>query len=285
MSRHDVFNSGSAYEAYVGRWSRRLAPLFVEWLGVPAGGRWLDVGCGTGALTTAVLERSDPVAVTGIDLSPALVKHATAAISDPRASFSVGSAMALQFSDATFDAVASALVLNFVPDPLHAASEMSRVVRPGGAAGAYVWDYVEGMRMMRVFWDAAIDLNPAAAELDEGPRFPICRPLQLRACFEAAGLEEVEVRPLDLEMVFADFDDYWSPFLGGQGPAPAYAMSLGETDRARLRDLIRSRLPFGEDGSVRLTSRAWAVRGSRAGRGEIEPPRPTSAVNAGRNAP
>jgi hypothetical protein len=141
------------------------------------------------------------------------------------------------------------------------------------------------MRMMRIFWDAAIDLNPAAAELDQGTRFPICRPPELLACFKAAGLEDVQVRPLDLEMVFADFDDYWTPFLGGQGPASAYAMSLGEADRVRLRELIRSRLSFGDDGSVRLTSRAWAVRGLMADRDEIPQPAPTSAADAGRSAP
>lgn len=261
MSRHDVFDHGGAYEAYVGRWSRRLAPIFIDWLDVPAGSRWLDVGCGTGALSEAVLEISKPATVTGIDPSRGFIDHARAAISDARASFAVGSAMALEFGDATFDAVVSALVLNFVPDPLHAVGEMRRVARSGGTVGAYVWDYAEGMRMMRVFWDAAIELDPAVEKLDEGRRFPICRPAALRESFEAADLRQVEVDALNLEMSFTGFDDYWTPFLGGQAPAPAHAMSLSERDRDRLRDLVRSRLPTDRDGSIRLVSRAWAVRG------------------------
>lgn len=173
--------------------------------------------------------------------------------------------MALEFSEDAFDAVASALVLNFVPDPIHAAREMRRVTKPGGMVGAYVWAYAEGMRMMRVFWDAAVVLDPAAADSDEGARFPICRPAALRACFEAAGFADVEVRALDCDMAFADFDDYWTPFLGAQGPAPGYAMSLSEINRQRLRDLIHSSLPIENDSTIHLTSRAWAVRGVAGG--------------------
>ena len=127
--------------------------------------------------------------------------------------------------------------------------------------GAYVWDYAKDMRMMRVFWDAAVDLDPSAESLDEGVRFTICNPDALRRTFEAGGLEDVAVDPLDCEMTFEDFDDYWTPFLGGQAPAPAYAMSLDEGSRQRLRDLIRSRLPVAADGSIRMVSRAWEVKG------------------------
>ncbi|HUY73341.1 MAG TPA: class I SAM-dependent methyltransferase [Candidatus Dormibacteraeota bacterium] len=264
MSAHDVFNRATSYEPYVGRWSRLLGPVFLQWLAVAPGGRWLDVGCGTGALTEAILAGGQPVAVAGIDPSGEFIRHATAAISDARASFSVGSATSLDFSEGGFDAVASALVLNFVPEPLRAVAEMRRVVRPGGIVGAYVWDYSDGMRMMRVFWDAALELDPTAAALDEGSRFTICSPHGLRDCFESSGLEAVEVRALDCQMTFVDFDDYWNPFLGGQGSAPAYAMSLDEARRAHLRELIRSRLPGESGGEIHMVSRAWAIKGRRA---------------------
>jgi SAM-dependent methyltransferase len=261
MTGHDVFKSGGAYENYIGRWSRRLAPVFLEWLDAPAGGAWLDVGCGTGVMTEAILSGAAPDSVTGIDLSPEQVEHAIGAVRDPRVAFAVGSAMRLEFPDATFGAAVAALVLNFVPDPLQAAREMRRVVRARGTVGAFVWDYAKSMAMMRFFWDAATELEPTAARLDEGRRFSICRPGGLPELFAAAGLEAVSERALDLEMVFSGFDDFWTPFLGGQGPAPAYAMSLDEGARGRLRDLIRSRLPFEADGSIRLAARAWAAKG------------------------
>jgi len=264
MSAHDVFNRAAAYEPYVGRWSRRIAPDFLDWLAAAPGGRWLDVGCGTGALSEAILARTRPAAVAGIDLSSALIEHVTASITDPRASFSVGSATQLDFANGEFDAVASALVLNFVPDPQLATAEMRRVVRAGGTVGAYVWDYAGGMQMMRVFWDAAIELDPAAAALDEGSRFKICTAPALRSCFESAGLDGVEVLALDCPMTFSDFDDYWTPFLSGQAPAPAYAMSLDEARRETLRELIRSRLPVEKGGEIRMVSRAWAVKARSA---------------------
>lgn len=260
-----MFKRAASYEPYVGRWSRVLGPVFLEWLAVAPGSRWLDVGCGTGALTEAILAAAQPVFVAGIDPSEEFIRHAAAAVTDSRASFSAGSAAGLDFPDGEFDAVASSLVLNFVPDPLRAVSEMRRVVRPGGTVGAYVWDYSDGMRMMRVFWDAAVELDPAAVALDEGARPSVCSPAALRSCFESSGLEAVEVRALDCQMTFVDFDDYWNPFLGGQAPAPAYAMSLDEARRTRLRELIRSRLPVGNGGEIRMVSRAWAVKGS-AGR-------------------
>lgn len=203
-----------------------------------------------------------PKRLHGIDPSADFVAHAQAALGDSRATFAVGDAMDLAFGKAEFDAAAAALVLNFVPDPVVAAREMRRVVRSGGVVAAYVWDYAKDMRMMRFFWDAAVELDPAAASLDEGARFTLCNPTELRACFESAGLEHVEVKALDCAMTFSDFDDYWKPFLGGQAPAPAYAMSLDEPRRARLRELIRSCLPIEGDGSIRMVSRAWAVKGT-----------------------
>ena len=241
--------------------AKRAARDFLGWLQPSPGLRWLDVGCGTGAFTQTLLATVEPASVLGVDPSPHFVAHTRKAVADPRASFAVGNAMQLELEDAAFDAAAAALALNFVPDPQTGAREMTRVVKPGGLVAAYVWDYAGEMRMMRVFWDAAVELNPAAAEFDEGRRFPICEPDALTACFSACGLVDVGVTALDVDMRFRDFDDYWLPFLGGQGPAPAFATSLAEAERDRLRDLIRSRLPAAPDGSIRLVRRAWAVRG------------------------
>jgi SAM-dependent methyltransferase len=252
---------GDRYEAYVGRWSRPVARRFVGSLPVPAGGRWLDVGCGTGALTETVLATAEPSAVLGVDPSPDFVAHAAVHVTDPRAAFREGSAQALPADAAAFDAVVSGLVLNFVPDPAGALDELRRVTRPGGIVGAYVWDYADGMQLMRHFWDAAAERDPVARDLDEGMRFPLCRPGPLRDLFTGAGLEDVVVEEIVVPTVFADFDDYWSPFLGGTGPAPAYAMSLSEPDRAALREMLRTRLPVQRDGAIALTARAWAVRG------------------------
>jgi SAM-dependent methyltransferase len=259
--RRDAWSAGDCYEPYVGRWSRRVAAVFVERLAVPRGRRWADVGCGTGALTHAILERCDPAAVTGIDASAAFVEHARAHTSDARATFLTGDAQALPLPDASVDAAVSGLVLNFVPEPARAAAEMARVVGAGGVVGVYVWDYAEGMALMRRFWDAAAALDPAAAALDEGRRFPLCRPEPLAALLEGAGLRDVEVAPIDIETPFRDFDDYWSPFLGGQGPAPGYAMALTAPRRAALRERLRETLPAAGDGTIALTARAWAAHG------------------------
>jgi SAM-dependent methyltransferase len=257
------WGSGHAYEPYVGRWSRPVAREFLEWLAVPSGGRWLDVGCGTGALTETILSVAAPGEVVGIDPSPAFVAFARDRVKDPRVHFDIGDARALRADPATFDAVVAGLVLNFVPEPGEAVAEMARVTRPGGTVAAYVWDYAEGMQMMRHFWDAAGALDQKARELDEAKRSPLCRPEPLADLFRSTGLENAEVRSIDVPTVFRDFDDYWSPFLGGQAPAPAYAMSLSRERRAALRERIRANLPTNAKGEHHLTARAWAVRGVR----------------------
>jgi SAM-dependent methyltransferase len=262
-NRTDAWDSGDAYEPYVGRWSRLVAPEFLGWLAAPPGGSWLDVGCGTGALVETILSLSAPSEVVGIDPSLAYVAFASDRVNDPRVRFDVGDAQALQAASATFDAVVSGLVLNFVPEPGRALSEMARVARPGGTVAAYVWDYAEGMQMMRHFWDAAGEMDSRARELDEGRRFTLCRPEPLTDLFQTAGLEKVEVRAIDVPTAFSDFEDYWSPFLGGQAPAPGYAMSLSQGRRAALRERIRASLPTNSKGEHHLIARAWAVRGVR----------------------
>ncbi|HEX7124439.1 MAG TPA: class I SAM-dependent methyltransferase [Thermodesulfobacteriota bacterium] len=261
----ETWSGADAYERYVGRWSRLVAADFVAWLGRPPGAAWLDVGCGTGALGETVLALAAPARVEGVDRSAAYVAHARARLGGPRAAFAEADAERLPHADGTFDVVVSGLMLNFVARPEVALTEMARVVRPGGVVGAYVWDYAGGMECMRRFWDAAAALDREAAELDEGRRFPLCRPEALEALFRGAGLAEVASRAIDVPTRFRDFDDYWSPFLGDQGPAPGYAARLDEARRARLRERLRAALPTGADGAIDLVARAWAVRGVRPG--------------------
>lgn len=259
----DIWASGQAYEPYVGRWSRRVASEFLEWLSVSPGLRWLDVGCGTGSLTEAVLALAEPAGVLGVDPSEGYISYARRRIEDGRASFEVGNAISLPAADRSCDAVVSGLVLNFVPDAARAVAEMMRVAAPGGIVGAYVWDYAGQMQLIRYFWDAAVALDSSAHDLDEGVRFQLCRPEPLGELFRGAGLVDVQVQAIDVPTVFRDFDDYWEPFLGGQGPAPSYAMSLTEERRTALSRRIRSALPTADDARIHLTARAWAVKGRR----------------------
>ena len=261
--RTDIWAAGEAYEPYVGRWSRLVAAELLVWVGAPWRVRWLDVGCGTGALTRTILERAEPREIVGIDASEGYVQHARAHIGDIRVSFRVGDAQQLPFADGEFDVAVSGLVLNFVPDKVAMVREMARVTREDGHVGLYVWDYAGRMELMRYFWDAAVELDPAATGLDEGRRFPTARPEPLRELARAAGLADVDVRAIDVPTVFRDFDDYWSPFLGGQGPAPGYCMSLSDDRRAALRERLRGRLPTRADGTIALIGRAWAVKGAR----------------------
>jgi len=255
----DTWERGDPYERYVGRWSRQIAPRFLSWLAVPQGQRWLDVGCGTGALCATILEHCTPASVTGVEPSEGFLGCAKQNLAG-RAVLHKGAADSLPLEDRSVDVVVSGLVLNFVPDPRRALNEMRRVARDGGRIAAYVWDYAGKMELMRQFWDVAVELDASAAKLDEGKRFPLCHPDALLQAFASAGLGQAEVTPIDVPTRFESFDDYWQPFLGGQGPAPAYAMSLGESQRQRLRERLRDRLPRDADGSIPLVARAWAVK-------------------------
>ena len=259
----DTWERGDPYERYVGRWSRQVAPRFLEWIGIPPGQRWLDVGCGTGALCAAIADQCAPASLAGIEPSEGFLTTARRNLAG-KADLRSGSATQIPFHEDGFDAVVSGLVINFVPDMRAALAEMARVARSGGTIAAYVWDYAGRMDLMRAFWDAAAAFDPDAARLDEGFRFPLCRPEALTRLFSGAGLASVDTTALDVRTPFESFDDYWQPFLGGQGPAPAYAMSLDEDARSRLRERLRERLPAQADGSIVLTARAWAVRGVRA---------------------
>lgn len=264
-ARPDLWSGSEAYERYMGRWSRRVAARFVHWTGVEPGARWIDVGCGTGGLTAAVLEACAPAHVLGIDSAPAFLDAARARIADPRASFRQGDALALPEDGGAFDAAVSGLVLNFVPDREGMIREMARVVRPGGTVALYVWDYPGHMQIMRRFFEVAAALDPGAREFDDGVKAPFCRPEPLRRLFCDAGLVSVEVQAIDITTEFTDFDDYWTPFLGGSGSAPKFCQSLSESVREELRETLRRRLPTGPDGEILLAARAWAVKGRVGG--------------------
>jgi SAM-dependent methyltransferase len=257
----DRWDEGTAYDRFMGRWSRPIAPRFLDWLSVAGGADWLDVGCGTGALLWTIAATAAPGRLAGVDPSERFIEHARGDLPDS-AQLLVARAEHLPFAAGAFDAAVSGLVLNFIPDPVTAVAEMRRVCRPGGVVAAFVWDYAEGMRSLRLFWDAAAQLDPAAADLDEGRRFPLCRPEPLADLFSQAGMADVRTTALEAVRSFASFDDHWQPFLAGQGPAGTYLAGLNPDRQAALADRLRERLPAEPNGSILLSARAWAVRGT-----------------------
>jgi SAM-dependent methyltransferase len=259
----DAWSSGAAYEGFIGRWSRAVAARFVPWLEPDEGANWVDVGCGSGALTDTVLRLAAPSEVLGVDPSSDFIDHARATVVDERAAFQVGDALALPSADRSTNVVVAGLVLNFVGEPAAAVAEMTRVAVPGGTVAAYVWDYADGMQMLRAFWDAAVELDPGAADLDEAVRFPLCRPEPLRELFEGAGLEDVRQTDITVDTVFTDFDDFWTPFLSGQGPAPGYTATRSPQQQDELRELLRSRIA-AHGAAIPMTARAWAIAATRA---------------------
>lgn len=260
-SRHDAWQAGDSYDQYMGRWSRQIAPRFLEWLDAPDGLDWLEVGCGTGALSAAILARCNPKSLVSIDPSEGFVTKARANVPDRRADFQVGDAQALTAETASKHVIVSALVLNFVPDKEKALAEMKRVGRTGATVGFYVWDYPGGgVEFMRAFWTAATALDPNALDLTEDRRFPFCTPDGLADLAKRAGLASVDCAPIEMLSVFKDFQDYWHPFTLGAGPAPGYCMSLDPQARQRLKEKLHDSLPRREDGSIPLKTRAWAVK-------------------------
>jgi SAM-dependent methyltransferase len=255
----DNWEQGDSYELFIGRWSSLVAVKFLDWLELPAGLRWVDVGCGTGALSEAILDTQDPTSVDGVEPSAAFVRAARQRLGD-RATLHVAPAEDLPLPVGSADVVVSGLVLNFIPDLPAALAEMKRVA-PDGIVGAYVWDYSGGMEMLGLFWDAADDVDPNGSPA-ESRRFPLCHPDALSAAFVDAGFDDPEVVPLDIPTPFADFDDLWTPFTGGQGAGPSYLVTLDAETQAALKESLRGRVPTNADGSISLTARAWAIQAS-----------------------
>ena len=254
----DSWASSDPYEYFMGRWSRLVAKLFIDWLSPPSGLKWLDVGCGSGALSEAIIRNNEPAEITAIDQSEGFVAKARKQLGS-LARCRVGNAMALPLEDSSVDITVSGLVLNFLSEPEKALNEMRRVTAPGGTVALYVWDYAGKMDLLNYFWDTAVGLNPEVSDLHEGNRFPETNAEALKDLYAGAGFVGAAIAPIEIETLFRDFDDYWKPFLGGQGPAPTYVTSLDQSERHKLQEALDERLPNQADGSILLYARAWAV--------------------------
>jgi SAM-dependent methyltransferase len=258
----DAWSAGQYYEHYMGRWSRRIAAKFVEWIAPPRDAAWLEIGCGTGALTATILADCAPQSILSIDPSKDFAAYARSAIDDSRVRFEVADAQKLPAEDASIDVITSGLVMNFVPDRVSALTEMQRVLRPNGSLSFYVWDYPGGgIGFIDTFWKAAAEVDQRAVALDEGQRFPFCTRDGLASICHEADLHTIAVEPIEIETVFSDFEAFWQPFTLGAGPAPGYCISLAENHRAALKARLADAL--GTDGPIRLTARAWAVKTHR----------------------
>lgn len=249
-----------AYDRLMGRYSRPLAEAFTDAAGVEPGWRALDVGCGPGALTEVLAARLGGERVAAVDPSEPFA--AACAERVPGADVRVASADRLPHDDDAFDATLSQLVVNFLPDAPAALAEMTRVTRPGGVVTACTWDYAGGMTMLRTFWDAALAADPAhAGSADEGQHMRYRDPDELRSLWSDGGLNDVDVRAITVSATYGDFDDFWSPFLAGVGPAGAYCARLDDRTRDALREECRTRLG-SPDGPFELSAKAWAARGT-----------------------
>lgn len=258
---------GDGYELMMGRWSRRLAGPFLDFVGTSEGECVLDVGCGTGCLANALAERCQIRQVRGVDFAPAYIDHATRHNHDPRVSFEVGDACALAFPDDSFDRVLSLLMLHFVPSASQAIAEMRRVARPGAVVGAAVWDVRGGFVSNRLFFDTAAVLDPRANERRaRNYTRPMTRPGELANAWRAAGFADVAETTLNIRMEYTSFDDYWAPYTGREGPQAEYIATLGDAERARLREAVRLAYIDGEsDGPRSYAALAWAVKGIAPG--------------------
>ena len=254
-----MFQNAEAYEQIMGRWSRRLAPLLIQFGGLSAGDRVLDVGCGTGSLSFALPEFADVAAVTGIDLAQGYVDFARARNTDPRITFQQADACTLPFEDKSFDRAFSMLVLHFIPDSKRAVTELRRVVRPSGTVVAAVWDEYSGLPHFRMLVDIAAVLDPSI----ERPLFrPLTAPGEMASLWHELGMLDVEQTSLLIRMEFSCFDDYWRPFTRGEGPPGQLIASLSETARATLQEhMRRAYIANRPDGPRSFACVAWACRG------------------------
>jgi len=247
----------------MGRWSRLLAQEFLKWLNLPAGLRWIDVCCGSGVVTEAIVERIAPASVVGVDVSVEQINFARQHRAQLNVAFETADAMNLPFAGASFDVAVCGLGLNYIPNPARGLEEFCRVVCPGGTVSVYLWDYAKGARFLREFWDAAIAVDADAPDADQARRFPVCTPEGLRGVFEQAGLEALALHSLEITTRFTSFDDYWEPLLTGQGSAPNYLATRNKNIREAIGERLRAALPVNAQGAIELPARAWAIRGRR----------------------
>ena len=263
------FDDGAAYERAMGRWSRAVAPLFLQWLSPPANARWLDVGCGTGVLTHTLLELCSPAAVVGVDVAVAQIAEAARGLASGRADFRIGDARSLPIADAAFDVVTAALVLNFIPERSQALAEMRRVTRARGILAAYVWDFADELspsgplrRAMRRF-GVQVPAIPGSNE---------SRIDALRALFQQAGLERVATRTIDVCLAYRDFQDFWEAQTPSYAPTTKLIASMTSSERVRLMRAVRDELPVAPGGLVEYFARANAIKGRvpRIASGHVE---------------
>lgn len=263
MSSKSVgWESATAYDRFMGRWSRLAADEFLKWLDPPHQLNWFELGCGTGALTAAILGTANPNQVLAWEPSKPLLALAVDQITDKRVSFEQAGEHDLARLSLPIDVFASGLVLNFLNSPKTALEVIAAQLTPGALVAGYVWDYSEGMEFLSVFWDAATSLDPPASGLDQRTRYPLCAPDQLGSLLESVGLMKLEVEAIEIETYFNSFRDFWEPFLGGTGAAPTYIASLSPERRQQLEDALRTELFPRSGDTLELHARAWAVRGS-----------------------
>jgi len=256
----DLWESTDPYEYFMGRWSRIVAKDFLEWLTPETNKKWLDVGCGSGVLSDLISTGYKPTFLTAIDQSSKFIEAMQRRLKK-KMDCRVGDALNLPLGNSSVDITVSGLVLNFIPEQDTALAEMKRVTSPGGIVAAYVWDYSEKMDFLMTFWDTVVKLKPDVSDLHEAHRFPDCSAEGLMRLFERAGFNKIETVAIEIETKFLNFDDYWEPFLGGQGPAPSYLQSLDEEGRCAVKHLLNDSLPVQADGTIHLQARAWAIKG------------------------
>ena len=262
-----TWESGDAYELYMGRWSRMVAKEFLPWLEPAEGLRWLDVGCSTGTLSDLIMSHYKPASLVAVDSSESFIKSARMKLKQG-VELHTANARDLPLEDNSVDITVSGLLLNFPADPVKALSEMVRVTTPGGMLAAYVWDYASGVEMLHHFWEAAVELDLMAEVMHEGKRFADCNKPAMKQMFQDAGLQEITLKAIEIEQQFADFEQFWTPFRGGQDPAPTYLMSRKEEEQEALRELVKARLPIAADGSIKLRARAWAIKATVGEKGD-----------------
>lgn len=259
-------HDAAGYEQLMGRWSQRLAPLFIDFAGLADGEKVLDVGCGTGSLTFALARAANLKEIAAIDFSPVFVAAAIRRNTDPRITISQADACALPFEDESFDRALALLVLHFVPEAHKAVAEMRRVTRPGGVVAAAVWDHLGGMPGMRMMVDTVAALSEGGRQLRARYCFqPMMQPGEMQRTFVEQGLADVTTAELVIRMDYRDFQDYWAPIASGEGPLGKYVATLAATERARTEAAVRDAYEAGRpDGPRSFANVAWAVRGTVA---------------------
>jgi trans-aconitate methyltransferase len=258
---NESWDDTAGYELYVGRWSRQLSADFIQWLRPKPGSTWLEIGCGTGALTSAILHGAKPAHVVAIDKSAAYLQQAQKELASANVTFVTGDVESVAPTK-RFDMISSGLVLNFLPHPAQSLRRLMHNLNPGGQLSSFVWDYAGHYQPMRYFWDAAGQIFETAAQYDAGIKFQICNPERLTSLFKSLGLTEIEVTNIERIATFDGFDDYWEPIAAAQGSVTEFMNTLSSGQKADLKETVRKRLPIAANGEIKLVLNALAIKGS-----------------------